>query len=127
MIQYNYMIMDCIFCKIAKGEIKTDYVFNEGGIVAVKDIKPIVSGHTVVFSKDHYVNTGDMPPQARAALFNKAIEIAETLKKELKADGYNLLIFDGEAAESGVPHRPHIHIVPRHFGDNIHIDPRGRI
>lgn len=116
--------MACVFCKIIKGEIKADFFFKGDAILAVKDIKPITLGHTVVFSKNHYTNTVNMPSKERAKLFNKAVTLAEKLKKELKAQGYNLLICQGQAAESGVPHRPHIHIIPRRAGDNFHIDPR---
>jgi len=55
---------------------------------------------------------------------NKAREIAEKIKQELKADGYNLLINDGEAGESLVKHRPHCHILPRFLDDGFKMDPR---
>ena len=55
---------------------------------------------------------------------NKTREIAEKIKLELKADGYNLLINDGKAGESLVKHRPHCHILPRFLNDEFKMDPR---
>jgi diadenosine tetraphosphate (Ap4A) HIT family hydrolase len=54
----------------------------------------------------------------------KARDLAEDLVRAYAADGYNLLINQGEAAQSGVAHRPHCHIIPRRKGDLIKIDPR---
>ncbi len=50
--------------------------------------------------------------------------LAEKIVAETRADGYNLLINQGEAGQSLVKHRPHCHIVPRFLNDDIKIDPR---
>lgn len=115
---------NCVFCKIVAGEIPASTVFQGEGVRAIKDIKPISEGHTVVLSDNHYPDTAAMPDEERGRIFNKAVETAEKLKTELGADGYNLLVCEGEAAQSSVPHRPHIHIILRRKGDGLHIDPR---
>lgn len=116
--------LNCVFCKIVAGEIPSIKVFEGDGLLAIKDIKPISEGHTVVLSENHYTSTAQMPTDERAKLFNKAVEVAENLKGELGAEAYNLLVCEGEAAQSTVPHRPHIHIIPRKTGDGLRIDPR---
>ncbi len=115
---------NCVFCKIIKGEIPAQRYYEDNDLLAIYDINPISEGHLVVFSKNHYVNISEMPREEFQKLCLKARELAEKQIKEAKADGYNLLINQGEAAQSGVPHRPHIHIIPRRFGDGLKIDPR---
>jgi histidine triad (HIT) family protein len=114
----------CVFCRIISGEIPATKVFEGDGLWAIKDIKPISEGHAVVFSVNHYTSSAQMPPEELGKLFKKTVELAEIIKKDVGAEGYNLLVCEGEAAQSTVPHRPHIHIIPRKNLDGVHIDPR---
>lgn len=115
---------NCLLCKIASGVIKADIFYRDDHILAIKDINPLTPGHLVVFSKNHYPLSQNMPPGERAYLFNKVITIAQKLKKETKTDSYNLLVFDGPHSEGLIPHRPHFHVVPRKQSDGLTIDPR---
>ncbi|MGB9681244.1 MAG: HIT family protein [Minisyncoccia bacterium] len=115
---------NCVFCQIVTGKIPSKKYYEDENFLAIYDISPISEGHLVVFSKNHYSNVGEMPEEEWQKLMSLARKLAEQEIKELKADGYNLLINQGEAAQSGVPHRPHIHIIPRRFGDGLKIDPR---
>lgn len=120
------MLIDpnCIFCKIILGDIPSKKYYEDDSFVAIFDIQPIAPNHLLVFSKNHYTSISEMPREEWLLLNAKARELAEKLKNELKADGYNYMIYNGEAAESAVPHRPHIHIIPRYFNDGLHLDPR---
>jgi len=115
---------DCIFCKIIKGEIPSKKYYEDDNFLAIFDINPISKGHLVVFSKNHYSNVEEMPDKEWQKICSLARDLAEEHIKKIKADGYNLLINQGEAAQSGVAHRAHIHIIPRYFGDGFKIDPR---
>lgn len=115
---------DCVFCKIIKGEIPSKKYYEDEDFLAIFDINPISEGHIVLFSKNHYANVIEMSKEEWEKICVLARNLAEKHIKEIKADGYNLLINQGEAAQSGVAHRPHIHIVPRHFNDGLKIDPR---
>ncbi|MBI4037197.1 HIT family protein [Candidatus Daviesbacteria bacterium] len=116
---------DCVFCKIIQGEIPSQKVFEGEGMLAIYDIKPISPGHTVIFSTNHYSEVAQMPTEEFAKLAVKAKDLGEEMVKTGQADGYNILLCSNEAAESSVPHRPHLHLIPRKAGDNLHIDPRG--
>jgi histidine triad (HIT) family protein len=115
---------NCIFCKIIAGTIPAEKYYEDEGFLAIFDIQPIAPKHLLVFSKNHYIDIATMPLEEWLLLNTKARELAEKLKSELRADGYNYMIYNGEAAESAVPHRPHIHIIPRYFNDGLHLDPR---
>lgn len=114
---------DCVFCKITKGEIPAKKYFEDDNFLAIFDINPISRGHLVVFSKNHYSNTEEMPEEEWQKMCNIARDLAEKHIKEIKADGYNLLINQGDVV-SKIAHRAHIHIIPRRFGDGLKIDPR---
>lgn len=114
----------CIFCKIINGEISTQKYYEDENFLAIFDKNPISAGHLVLFSKNHYDNIREMPEEEWQNLLNLARQLAEKQIVETKADGYNLLINQGEAAQSEIPHRPHIHIIPRRLGDGLKIDPR---
>ena len=118
---------NCVFCKIIRGEIPSQKYYEDEKFLAFYDINPISKGHLVVISKNHYDNVGEMPDEEWKQLMSLARRLAEQEKEELGADGYHLLINQGEAAQSVVVHRPHIHIIPRRFGDGLKIDPRGQI
>ena len=110
----------CVFCKIVAGEFPLKKVLKEEGFLAIKDIQPIASGHSLVFSVNHYSDPAQMPEEERGRLFNFAFKVA----KEVAGRSYNLLVCSDEIAQSSVPHRPHIHVIPRRVGDNLHLDPR---
>jgi len=115
---------DCIFCKIIKGEIPSKRYYEDDNFLAIFDINPISEGHFVVFAKNHYSNTEEMPEQEWQKICILARNLAGKYIKEINADGYSFLINQGEAAQSAVAHRPHIHIIPRRFNDGLKIDPR---
>ena len=55
--------MDCIFCKIVKGEIKSDFVYEDDKIVAFKDIHPAAPTHILFVPKKHYATLNDIPDE----------------------------------------------------------------
>ena len=115
---------NCIFCKIGQGIIDSKKYFENDNFLAFFDINPISKNHLVVISKNHYADIGEMSDEEWCQFMNTSRILAEKLIKEINADGYNLLINQGQAAESAIEHRPHLHIIPRFFNDNIKLDPR---
>ncbi|MFH1456976.1 MAG: HIT domain-containing protein, partial [Patescibacteria group bacterium] len=55
--------MDCIFCKIVKGEIPADKVYEDENVLAFLDITPINPGHVLLIPKKHYENLYDLPDE----------------------------------------------------------------
>ncbi|HUD02825.1 MAG TPA: HIT domain-containing protein [Candidatus Paceibacterota bacterium] len=99
---------NCIFCKIASGEVPTRKIHHEGDtIVSFFDINPQAPGHTLVVPVAHYHWFLDMPENESDQLFRTCKKIARELKKEYGTDCIKLRI-DGK----DVPH-VHVHLIPQ--------------
>lgn len=111
----------CVFCKIIKGEIKQDKIYEDKDTIVVLDIAPASSkgGHCLVMPKKHYELFSDVPEKELAA-------IAKTLQKTVKAlmkfgEGVNVLQNNKKIAGQYVPH-VHFHVIPRFKEDGITIE-----
>jgi histidine triad (HIT) family protein len=112
---------DCIFCKIAKGEIPSQKILESENFFAIKDIHPKTQGHSLVISKKHYRTLLDMPSSLLGEFFETGKELALKLLKEEKADGFNLVVNNYEVAGQLVPH-VHLHILPRKKNDSFRMN-----
>ncbi len=104
--------MDCLFCKIVKGEIPCHKVYEDGNTLAFLDINPITKGHTVVIPKFHAETLLDLPDDLVAELFLAVKKITQNIKDKLNPDGFNIGINMRKVAGQAVDHL-HIHILPR--------------
>ena len=109
---------DCLFCKIIKGEIPSNKVYEDGEVIAFLDINPINPGHTLVIPKEHYPSLSETPPKVAGNLMEVAPDLANSIVKAVGADGFNVGINNGPAAGQMVFHT-HLHIMPR-FKDDGH-------
>lgn len=112
------MNMDCLFCKIVKGEIPSTKVFEDEKTLAFFDINPLTKGHSLVIPKDHYENVFDIPLEELKQVIVNAKNISENLKMSLGANGVNLVNASGEVAGQSVL-RFHVHVIPRYDGDKL--------
>lgn len=107
---------DCVFCAILAGGLPAVKVFEDPNVVAILDKRPINPGHTLVITKKHYHDLLELPEEDIPHLFRAVRRVAAALKASLGADGINIGVNNGEAANQRVFH-VHVHIVPRYFGD----------
>ena len=112
---------DCIFCKIIRGEIPCDKVYENDKVLAFLDISPVNKGHTIVIPKKHSENLLDADEQTLCELIKAVKKLSIAIKKAVKADGINIGINNFKAAGQLVPHF-HIHIMPRFENDGLKID-----
>ncbi len=108
--------MECIFCKIVRGEIKAFKVYEDDKVVAFLDINPCSKGHTLVIPKKHYDTLMDMSKEEVGYLFAIANEIGKRAIQVLGAKGYNLGINVGKAAGQEIMH-VHAQCIPRYEND----------
>jgi histidine triad (HIT) family protein len=113
---------DCIFCKIAKGELPCYKIYEDENFLAFLDIQPISKGHTLIIPKKHY-NTFLETPVEILSLMTKIIhKIGQALLKATRTDGLNFGLNNGEAAGQIIMHT-HFHIIPRFKNDGLHTWP----
>lgn len=108
---------NCIFCKIAKGEIPNFKIYEDEFTYAFLDASKDCYGHTLVIPKKHIKNIFDADTEILTHLTHTTKLLCDHYKS-LGFDGINILNNNEECAGQSVFHL-HIHIIPRKTGDNI--------
>ena len=111
---------NCIFCKIAAGEIPSNTIYEDDSFRVILDLGPATKGHALVLPKNHYADLFEIPEDVLADAAKVAKKVAGTMKEKLSCDGLNLVQNNGEAAGQTVMHF-HLHIIPRYKDDGQHI------
>lgn len=111
---------DCIFCKIAAGEIPSATVYEDDDFRAILDLGPAAKGHTLVIPKSHSDNLLSVEPDTAAKALKVISKTANAIKEALGCDGINIVQNNGEAAGQTVMHL-HFHIIPRYKNDSVNI------
>ena len=116
---------NCVFCKIARGEVKADIVLEGDNFVAFRTINPRTAGHTLVISKRHFVTLLDIPNKLGNEMLEFTKKVASKLMDDKYGDGFNLVMNNLEVAGQVVMHA-HVHVLPRKEGDGrIRFIPKG--
>jgi histidine triad (HIT) family protein len=111
-------VADCIFCKIAAGELPASVVASDERALAFLDINPATRGHMLVIPRAHAQDLHDIGSEDLAATISLAQQVATLARERLGADGVTLLQASGSAAWQTVFHF-HIHVIPRYAGDAL--------
>ncbi|MEN6385693.1 MAG: HIT family protein [Phycisphaerales bacterium] len=110
--------MDCIFCKIAAGQIPSVKIYEDEDVLAFLDIGPLNEGHTLLIPKKHFSKVHECPGELLAKIGSVLPTIAGAVFKGMNAEGYNVLCNNGRASGQLVEHI-HFHIIPRNSGDGV--------
>lgn len=103
-------MVDCIFCKIVKGEIPVKVIDETEKSLAFLDAFPLAKGHSLVITKNHYEKLQELPPEENAELFES---VRKVLAKVDKLTGATLVaLHNGKESGQEIPH-VHIHLIPR--------------
>ena len=102
---------DCIFCKISKGDIPSEKVYEDEEVLAFKDIHPAAPIHILVIPKKHIAKVTDIMPEDEA-LVGKMYTVINKIAKEqgFAEDGFRMIINCGRDAGQEVMHL-HFHIL----------------
>ncbi|MBE5923045.1 MAG: HIT family protein [Lachnospiraceae bacterium] len=111
---------DCIFCKIAAGEIPSTTIYEDDLHRVFFDIAPGSEGHCLIVPKNHYNDIFDMDEKAGADLFALATKVAKALKEVTGCEGMNIVQNNGSIAGQTVFHF-HMHLIPRYTGDTVNV------
>lgn len=115
---------DCIFCKIANGEIPSNTLYENENLKVVLDIAPANPGHCLILPKKHAENILEIDDGLLKEAVSAAKKIAAALTASNLAEGINILQNNGAAAGQTVNHF-HIHVIPRKKGDNVKLNHEG--
>ncbi|MCM1099756.1 MAG: HIT family protein [Clostridium sp.] len=111
---------DCIFCKIANGEIPSKTIYEDENFRAILDLGPATKGHALLIPKEHADNLFELPDKLAKEVLPTAKRIAVEMKDKLQFDGINLAQNNGEVAGQTVMHF-HLHMIPRYKNDGQQI------
>jgi histidine triad (HIT) family protein len=112
--------VDCIFCKIAAGELPATIVRSDERTLAFMDIAPGTRGHCLVIPRAHAVDLTDITPEDLAACAVAAQDLARRALDGLGAAGVNLINSCRPAAWQTVFHF-HLHVIPRYADDGLRL------
>lgn len=108
---------NCIFCKIASGEIPAATLYEDDQFRVILDLGPASKGHALILPKNHYADLFEIPQETAEKAMAVAKKVGTALKEALGCDGLNVVQNNGEAAGQTVFHF-HMHLIPRYQNDH---------
>ena len=112
--------MDCIFCKIANGEIPSATLYEDDMFRVILDVNPASRGHALILPKEHAKDLYELPDETASKALILAKEMAAKITDALDCEGLNLVQNNGEIAGQTVFHF-HMHLIPRYKGDTVKV------
>jgi len=109
---------ECVFCRILRGEIPAQKIYEDGRIAGFLDINPVSGGHALLLPRDHYETWADLPPDVAADLARASQAVARAVMKATGAEGFNMLSNNHPCSGQAIPHA-HVHVIPRRTGDGV--------
>ena len=111
---------DCIFCKIAPGEIPSATFYEDVDFRVILDLGPASKGHALLIPKEHYRNLYDLDDEKAAKVLPLAKKMISKMTDVLECDGYNIVQNNEECAGQTVfPF--YMHLIPRYKGDKVRL------
>ena len=107
---------NCIFCKLANGDIPTNMIYEDDMFAVILDASPATRGHALILPKEHAANIYELSEETASRIFVLAKKMAAKMTELLKCDGFNIIQNNGEVAGQTVFHF-HMHLIPRYKGD----------
>lgn len=101
---------NCIFCKLASGEIPSATIYEDADFRVILDLSPASKGHALIIPKEHYRNLYDLDDELAAKALVLAKKMICKMKDILGCDGYNIVQNNEEPAGQTVFHLSLIHI-----------------
>ncbi len=114
------VMSDCIFCKLAGGEIPTSTLYEDDDFRVILDAGPATKGHCLILPKAHYADLYEIPEDLLMKAAALAKKIAVKMTRAMNCDGFNIVQNNKPAAGQTVFHF-HIHLIPRYVNDRQNI------
>ena len=111
---------NCIFCKIANGDIPSATLYEDEDFRVILDLGPASKGHSLIIPKSHASDIYEISDEMAGKAMVLAKKMAGKLTKALACDGFNIVQNNGEPAGQTVFHF-HMHLIPRYKNDGVGI------
>lgn len=108
--------VNCIFCKIASGEIPSKTLYEDNNFRVILDLGPATKGHALILPKEHYANLYELPEDIAGETMKLAKKMMTKMTERLECKGFNLVQNNGDLAGQTVFHF-HMHMIPRYQAD----------
>ena len=104
--------MDCLFCKISSGEIKSDFVYEDESVVAFRDINPQAPTHILIVPKKHIASISEFQAEDKDLAAHILVDVIPKLAKDLQIDekGFRVVVNTGKEGGQTVNHL-HFHLI----------------
>lgn len=103
---------DCIFCKIAAGEIPCTKVYEDERFLAFRDLSPVADTHVLIIPKRHITGVASVTPEEEQQGLNGIFSVARTIAETegIAERGFRLVVNTGHDGGQTVPHF-HLHVI----------------
>ena len=101
--------MDCIFCKIIKGEIPSKKLYEDDKVLAILDVNPVVDGHTLIIPKEHIEDYTKLDNDMINYIYKIADKLTKDIMKKLNSKGMTFTVNYGD---SQLVKHFHLHLLP---------------
>lgn len=112
---------DCIFCKLANGDIPTSTLYEDEKFRIILDANPATRGHALILPKQHYANIFEIDEETLKDLIVLGKKLATVMRDRLHCDGVNVVQNNGKVAGQTVFHF-HLHVIPRYENDGQNLN-----
>jgi len=112
-------MQECIFCRIVRGELPSEVVYQTERVFAFLDIAPIAFGHVLVIPKEHYATLWEVPDALASELNQAWKQVGKAVMAATQATGLNV-VMNNYASAGQVVHHAHWHLIPRREGDQLY-------
>ena len=104
---------NCIFCKLANGDIPTNSIYEDDDFKVILDAAPATKGHSLIIPKSHYKDIYEIDEELAGKAFKLAKKLTISMTDKLGCEGFNILQNNKEVAGQTVFHF-HMHLIPRY-------------
>ena len=108
----------CIFCRIARGEVRSNKIYEDDDCLCFLDTSPVSKGHSLVVAKRHFDSFLTTPKNLVSHVFQVAQLVSQAMVSQLKATGVNVITNVNRSAGQSVFHF-HVHVIPRYEDDSV--------
>ena len=101
---------NCLFCKIVRGEIPSQKVYEDDDVLAFRDIRPLAPVHFMLIPKEHVASLYEAGMAQHRALGKMLALAGQLARKEGASDGFRTIINTGRVGNQEVYHL-HMHVI----------------